>query len=326
MISNIRISSTGDGLELNNSIISFDSYHNKNVSFISSIVSPYMKVSASVIATKEIFELLKSFGRLPNGLSCEYQKQITVGRLKMKLLPSGVSLGGASLLVEFPNHTLLYAPYLRAKRVLNFRSMVLKAADELVLGAFYMESSSSNYKRHQEVERFLDKVERDVKSGAYPSVICPPIDLAQELTARLIERNIPVNVHPAIARINKVYDKFGFSLGSSAPLSSSEPSVGFYPLSKSIRRYRKPCFRSSPSYLIQNSLESNNKLLGAPFSDSFFVSPYSSLKELKLEIVNNVKPKKIVVFGPYTKQYVEELKSIAKSVEPLYQNNQPHLF
>lgn len=323
MLGEVRISSTEDGLRLNDSILSFDSCHSQNVSFISSALSPHAQVSSSIIASNETFAIYQAFRRKLRGLKCEFHKKIAVGQLSMELLPSGGVLGGASLYVEFPDFNLLYAPLLRSKRVLNFRSMQLRGADVLVLGAFNSLAPREALSRQEEVKRFIATIRRDVMGGRSPSVICPPVDLAPEMTVRLQSEGVGVTVHPTIARVNRVYERFGTVFSDYA--YEKDAIVRFYPLSRYLQAVNR-IQDKSPIYLLKNSFQESKRSARFPFADRFLLSAHSTLCEVKAKLADIVAPQKILVFGPYTKQYVEELSTIAGTVKPLFQNNQPPLF
>jgi hypothetical protein len=117
----IKISSTEDGLFLNDFILSFDSCRSKFVSFLSSALNPFLDISAQIITTEETLRILQAFNREPNALICQYNRSFSVGKLKIELFPSGGVLGAASLYVETDGSSLLYAPMLRTKSFVSLR-------------------------------------------------------------------------------------------------------------------------------------------------------------------------------------------------------------
>ena len=164
----LKISSTEDGLFLDDFILSFDSCRSKHISFLSSALNPFLDISARIFATEETLRILEVFNRKPNALVCQYNRAFSVGKLRIELLPSGGILGGASLFVETEGTSLLYAPLLRSKGFLSLRSMQLKSANFLILNALHPVNISAKVKRKNEIERLLIRIEKDIQSGNWP--------------------------------------------------------------------------------------------------------------------------------------------------------------
>jgi len=321
----LKISSTEDGLFLDDFILSFDSCRSKHLSFLSSAVNPFLDISARIFATEETLRIFQTFDRKPNALVCQYNRPFFFGKLRIELLPSGGVLGGASLHVETEGLSLLYAPLLRSKGFLSLRSMQLKSASVLILNALHPLNISSKVKRKNEIDKLFSRVESDIQSGSWPVIVCPQVGIAQELSYLFSERNIPLTVHRSIYKVHKVYEQFGSQVGSYTQFNPSreQKAVLLLPHSRFLRNLQVKGRRLK--YLVQGDFvefEEHSR----DFDEKFYLNLHADMEEIKSIVIPEVRPKRLVLFGPYAKNYAEELKSQVPAISTVFQNNQPDLF
>jgi hypothetical protein len=317
---------------LANSILWFDSRLSGDLSFLSSAVSNYNPRVPQVIATEETIRILEAYRRRPNALVCQYNRPFSIGRLKMELLPSGCVLGGASLYVETEKGRLLYAPQLQPQRIPTVRQMQLKRANVLVLGAAHPDPTAAMPNRKKERERLLEVVTELTKKGQWPVIVCEPFAVAQELTKLLTDAELPVAVHDAIFRVNRVYESYGSKLGGYtrytdrlARARGERGKVTIFPLRRSGPPSRS-ALPDGPVVYVESSLDDTPP--PAAFRQPaarFHLGPTCDGPEMR-EIVAAVGPKELVLFGPYAKRYVEEFKGLCPTVRQLLSNDQPTLF
>ena len=131
----LRIVSTEDGLHLKDSILWLDAYSTGQLSFLSVARESIKNLLPQVIATEETVKVLEAFRKKPNALVCQYNRPFSIGQLKMELLPSGHSFGGALLYLETGHQSLLYAPSLQTLKIPTHRQLQLKKAKTLILKA-----------------------------------------------------------------------------------------------------------------------------------------------------------------------------------------------
>ncbi len=270
--------------------------------------------------------ILGAFNRKPNALICQYNRAFSLGKLKIELLPSGGVLGGASLFVEMDGNTLLYAPLLRTKGFISLRSMQLRQAQVLLIKASHPVHMSTKGRRKNEVERLLQQVEIDIQKGRWPVLICPPVGTAQEVSFLLSERGIPVSVHPSIGKVHKVYEAFGSHVGAFhvKRQAGDDASVLLLPQSPYLRNARSLCLQR-PTYLVQKDfVDYSNRY--PDVEDRFYLNIHADIEDIKTLILPEVRPKRVVLFGPYSKAYADELKGFVQNVSTIFQNNQPPLF
>ncbi len=323
----IVVKQTDDGLHLANSILWLDSRVSGDLSFLSSAAtSTELPRVPQVIATEETVKILEAVRRRPNALICQYNRPFSIGRLKMELLPSGCVLGGASLYVETDQGRLLYAPQLQSHRIPTVRQMQLKRASTLILGVANPDPSATSPNRKKEKERLVETVQKWVAKGLYPTIVCEPVAIAQEITKLLTEHKISLAVHETIFKVNKVYETFGSMLGDYSKYSRrhTRGKVVLMPKAK------KPGATllatdaaKGPILFVDAFAEALPKSLTE--AERFVISPSCDGAEIR-EIVQMVSPKELYIFGPYAKRYVDDLHGACPVIKPLFANDQPTLF
>lgn len=319
------LKSTDDGIHLEESILWFDSHHSGQLSFLSNAINRNKFSVPQVIATEETIKILDAFHIRVNSLKCQYNRPFSIGRLKMELLPSGGTLGGASLYVETGNGRILYAPYLQTQRIPTVRQMQLKRSNYLILGAHHPNPKVNFPIRKKEKERLLGLVE-SLQSQDKPIIIlCPIVSIGQELTELFTSHGISIGVHSKIYQINKIYESCGSVLGNYSTLSSKRKcQVLLYPI-PFFKDMKIPPLPTGPKIIVNDGSHDiiHENIEG--FVDSVTLSLHSDGGELK-EVAAAVQPEKIYFFGTYARSYAEEFKNTAPYVAALYDNDQPTLF
>ena len=321
------------GIKLLGSILSLDDTEGSDVSFVSAVSTPSGEIpktnkTSQVLATEETVRLLTRRGDKLNALVCQYNRPFSIGRLKMELLPSGCVLGGASLYIEHGRKRILYAPYLQTQRTNISRQMQLKRADSLIIGAFHPDPSTSMPNRRKEKERLVSSVLKYLDQGLYPIIFCHEVGLAQEITKELTEMNVPLALHRSTHRVNKIYEQFGTKLGrySLYDPRHTKNKVLIFPIPEHGRARFKARLPNGPVIYVEGTLgKTDDPEASRHVYDRFFISETADGKEVR-EIIQAVSPKDVYVFGPYAKQYCQELKSISPKVHPLFVYGQPSLF
>ena len=173
----------------------------------------------------------------------------------------------------------------------------------------------------------MQRVEEDIQNNRWPVVICPPVGIAQEISFLFTQRNIPVSVHASIAKVHKVYESFGSNLGSYSLMRQNreEASVMLLPQSRFLRMARGLCSKR-PSYLVQKDFVDAGEPSSCDIDDRFYLNLHADLDEIKSIVLPEVRPKRLLLFGPYSKVYAEELRMHVPAVSAIFQNNQPVLF
>lgn len=327
----VSLASTEDGIHLVGSILWLDAQHTGDLSFVSSPNAASGQLRSKVIATEQTLKILEALRRKTrNALICQYNQPFAIGQLHLELLPSGAGLGGASLWIATGDRQVLYAPHIQLQRSPVCRQMQLKPVDTLILAAKIPFPADSLPNRKKEKERLVADCESYVAQGRYPVILCEPSFVAQELTKLLSDAGLSVAVHSSIAKVHKVYEQYRSPLGDYHCMSHRERNRGmavslFAKPSNGRLSLRKPLpdgplltIDDSPTILPNDGLFHNSL-------HRYLIPAQSDARDLK-EVIAEVRPQQVYIFGPYAKEYVRHLRSAAPRVETLFPNHLPTLF
>ena len=323
----VEIKVTEDGLQLEGTILWFDSHRRGLLSFLSSANMAGRCSGPKFLATEETLKMLEAFHRKPQALVCQYNRPFSIGKLKMELLPSGTMLGGAILLVETEGERILYANAIQTQKLSTVRPLQICQADSLILSANRPYLHDHMPSRKKEKERFLQAIRRHVQQGNFPVVFCDVFATAQELTKWLSEDGIGVAVHSSIHRIHKIYDSFSSHLGKYSLFTGKnrKGKVLLFPPPFSNRGPRGGV-PEGPVLIVEDATEESYAgSFGDGDAEHFSINSVAHGRDLK-DIIAKISPKKMFLHGTYTKQYMAELKYAAPLLVPLYPNDQPTLF
>ena len=235
-------------------------------------------------------------------------------------------LGACSLYIESANENVLYAPNLQPSNLKVCHKMCVKQADTLVLGCFHPEPRSLNPSRKKERERLLTAVSESLSSGSSPVVMCDPYSTAAELTNFFATEKVPVATHNMIFKINRVYAAHGGLSGKFSFYSrkyTRQKVVLFPKISRPFRAHlpQGDLFMVDET-LVSKPLPPDNF---RTVQDRFVMNNAADASELR-KIIQEVQPRKIYLFGPYTKRYQKILSSLEVPILVLEPEKQELLF
>jgi hypothetical protein len=318
---------TDDGIHLKDSILWFDAHSRSDISFLSSSMLPKGHFIKQAIATDETIRIFECFNKKINALKCQYNRPFALGRLKMELLPSGSILGGASLFLESDRGKLLYAPELMLHRIPTVRQMQLQRAHTLVIKAIHSDPRSSFPQRKKEKDRLLETVLSFVKTGEHPIVLCEPLSTAPELTQLFTNQGIPLAVHDLIYRINRVYEACGPKLGNYTKFSKhTKNKVILLPLDIRLGSNLRSPIPERPTIVVEKTFDESFPLfrLFRTVTHRFKLPITADGPEL-LQVISQVNPTELLIFGPYAKSYALFFSGVCPNVHAIYPNDQPTL-
>ena len=321
------MTSTEDGIHLDGSILWLDSKNTGDISFLSNPQGATSRLASRVIATEETVRILEAFRKKPKALVCQYNRPFAIGPLNMELLPSGVGLGGASLWVETNNKKFLYAPNIQPLNSDICHHMQLRKADILVLSAHTPYNPENGTTRKKEKERLLEKIREELRLSRHPVIYCEPYATAPELTKYLSSNGIPVNLAPALHKINKIYESYGSTLGDYEQFNAEKATdaVTLFPLPQKGKEMRLSLPKRPIMSVVDNQAHSLGDGVFRKIENRFYIPSSCEGRDLKA-IISQVDPDEIYIFGPYAKDYVRQLRSSAPEVKALFPRHLPSLF
>lgn len=159
----------------------------------------------------ELYEV-DSGHKVGNWLQARYGRRLKVGEVEVEAHDAGHVLGSAQYEVITLEGNLVYASHINFTDTLLSRAAEVAPCDLLVIEATYP-SATRNALRDSVVADIVKWTLECIKDQRIPALVASPIGDAQELI-RLFNlwTEIPVIVHPRIARINKIYESHGIGL------------------------------------------------------------------------------------------------------------------
>ena len=136
------------------------------------------------------------------------------GGLRLTAYPSGHCWGGAMLLAEDGERSLLYTGDFKLEPSLTAEPAQLPQADLLVMESTYGEPQYRRPPREQVVEMLLDAVRGALRRGQQPVVLAYALGKAQEVTKILTTAGIPVLQHRTVHALSLIYEQQQMPLGN----------------------------------------------------------------------------------------------------------------
>jgi Cft2 family RNA processing exonuclease len=314
------------GLVISNSILSLDVSSSDGMSFISE-PSIHPVASKQIIMSEEASRLMEAARIKTNAMLCQYNRPFMIGNYKLELLPSGSLLGGASLFIETKNNSVLYAPRITLQKHLLTRKAQLRKAKTLVLKT-HSSAQKSYHSIKREKERLISWVlQIKATTNTWPIIYAPAFGTAQEVIRALDQSLIPTIVHTSIARINDVYKAYDFNIGSPGVWSKRSETDKVVIIPSPVPFGRRLHFTMMrPSAVVHNQILSFESAMIHPSNISHFLMDSSpTINEIK-EIIKEVEPSRLFIFGNGAKSHLAELKDLAEESKALYEFSYPTLF
>lgn len=139
----------------------------------------------------------------------------------LTLLPAGHILGSAQVRVETGEGSLLYTGDFKLRPGLTSENAVATRADTLILETTFGRPDYRFPPVEEVREAMVAFCRRALEEGATPVLLAYSLGKGQEVLALLAGTGLPVALHPATARITRVYESFGISF---APYQVDEPA------------------------------------------------------------------------------------------------------
>jgi hypothetical protein len=166
-------------------------------------------------STKETREIYESDTRkkVGNWQEVRVGRRAKLGVVEVEAHNAGHVLGSVQYEVITPEGTVVYASHLNFQDTLVMRAADVAPCDILVIEAPYASSTNVPHERQSVVAEVVKWALECINAKRVPSFEVDAIGNAQELVKIFnIWTNIPVIVHPRIARINRVYESSGIGL------------------------------------------------------------------------------------------------------------------
>jgi hypothetical protein len=316
----IYLSSESGGVTVEHFIMTLDSDSTSHINFLSSAGPAYCKGKISgkqILVSEEAYRILAPKFPKASFLPCQYFRPIVLGNIKVELLPSGESPGSSFLRIEKKNESLFYAFHWSRQSSSAMRKAVFKPSSTLLIrlqsDPFHIFSSHSR----REIDRLIEFAQKMIRAGENLVVVVDAFGESQNLASRLHEALLPIGCDSKLYQIMKIIHdsipptqvpSWMKALKKNGADCGGMPRVVF--VSKQHLIMQRPRTLAKGIWVwIGLDIEVQSRspwLANITFADSFAIQNSPDIAEI-YEMVNEVKPSHVLIFGEGAPNYVHQL-------------------
>jgi len=162
--------------------------------------------------TKEIYEA-DTGNKVGNWEQIRLGRRVKLGNVEVEAHDAGHVLGSVQYEILIPEGSIVYASHINFTDTLLSRAAEVAPCETLVIEATFPTRSPTLAPRESVIAEIVKWALECVKERRIPAFVTDHIGNAQELN-RIFNTwtELPVIVHPRIARVNQVYEKNGVNL------------------------------------------------------------------------------------------------------------------
>lgn len=304
-------------IRLRHSTLALDARQYSEACCISHAHTDHIRTHRRVFATPPTVAFMKRRVRQVNATIVPFNEPFTFDGYQIMFLPAGHILGSAQILVERDGQRLLYSGDFKIGDSATAEALQTTACDMLIMECTFGYPRFQFPPREMLIARLCEWANAALRDGVTPVVFAYALGKSQEAMKILCDNGLPLSVHPAILRLAKVYEHFGYHFGDVVPYRRHEPvgqRVLIMPSSARRTRQMEKLGRKRTLYLSGWALDAGAKFrLGV--DEALPLSDHADFPGL-LEYVRRVNPKKIfTTHGPA--DFARHLRARGYNAEPL---------
>lgn len=222
----------GNGIRIVGTPLWLDSTEGRELAVISHAHRDHVADHSRTLATTETLSLL-GMANKPGAMPCSYRRSVTLGEMRLELLPSGHIYGGAQVLLEWKGTRILYTGDIYDGRQRFSEPLVMTTCDLLIIEATYGTPAHRFPSREEAAEELKGEVETALEEGKVPLVLVEgSLGRAQEICTELVESGFRVFGSKSIARWNRALQQCGVPVADVMPTRGRPPrgAVMVYPM------------------------------------------------------------------------------------------------
>ncbi len=258
-------------------------------------------------------------------LEMAFRAPIDFGPLRLTAYPAGHCFGSAMLLADDGCQTLLYTGDFKLDASATAEAAELPRADILVMESTFGRPCYRLPPRETVIDQLLETVRAALGSGATPVIHAYPLGKSQEITHILTSRGVPVQQHPAIFAISRIYEEAGMSLGDFCCFGDS-PIAGHavVTLPRRMNGFRLAGLRRTVSIAATGwALDASTRFRWG-VDHALPLSDHADFDQL-VDAVRRIAPREVYcTHGPY--EFVGHLRDLGFNALPLHPPPQRQLF
>ena len=202
-------------LRLAGSEIYFDPQESRAIGIITHGHADHIGRHEHFVATPSTAAFLRTReGDDLRGVELPFGQEHLIDSWRITFHPAGHVLGSAMVRVENGAESLLYTGDFRLRESLTAEPASVPTADAVIMESTYG-SPEWKFPSRGELRHDLLRVVREIlERKRKPLLLAYSLGKAQEVLAMLKDSDLRVVVHPIVARISAIYERFGVDLGN----------------------------------------------------------------------------------------------------------------
>jgi Cft2 family RNA processing exonuclease len=258
-------------------------------------------------------------------LEMNFRQPLEVGGVRLTAYPAGHCFGSAMLLADDGCQTLLYTGDFKLGVSATSEEAELPQADILVMESTFGQPRYRMPPRDDVIGQLLEIVQGALAAGSTPVIHAYPLGKSQEVTRILTSHGVPVQQHPSIYEISRIYAQCGMNLGNvcrygDVPLDGHAVVT----LPRGMNSFRLAGMRRTVSLAVTGWALDQNTRYRWGVDQALPLSDHADFDQL-IETVRRVAPREVYcTHGPY--EFVEHLRDLGFNAFPLHPPRQGRLF
>lgn len=304
-------------IRLLDSVLTLDSRIYSEACCISHAHTDHIRSHRRVFATPATVEFMKRRLRNVRATTVDFNTPFEFEGYRVTFLPAGHILGSAQILIERGGQRLLYSGDFKLEQNATAEALQFAPCNVLIMECTFGHPFYQFPPREKIIARLCDWAHVALRSGKTPVVFAYALGKSQEAMKILSDNGFALSVHPAILRLAKVYEQFGYQFGEVVPYRRSEPAanrVVIMPSSARRTRQMDKLANKHTLYLSGWAIAANAKYRFG-VDEALPLSDHADFPGL-LEYVRRVNPQKIfTTHGPA--DFARHLRALGYHAEPL---------
>lgn len=201
------------GLFLTQPALALDVQRRQACGFISHAHGDHMAPHELILCTPQTGRLLRQRISVKMVRELSYGVPVEWNGAELTAVPAGHVLGSAMLHVKRGELSLLYTGDFKLVPSATAQAAQPLPADVLIMETTFGHPRYRLPPRKETAGRLIELVQKTLHSGATPVIHAYALGKAQEVTRILTSAGIPVQQHPQVYAISRVYEECGCPLG-----------------------------------------------------------------------------------------------------------------
>lgn len=148
------------------------------------------------------------------GTELAYRQEHSIDGWTVELFPAGHILGSAMVRVSNEHGSLAYTGDFRLTPSWTAEAAEVPSADTVIMESTYGGGPEWAFPSREELrDRLVDTVSRIIARDRTAILLAYSLGKSQEVAAMLRDTGIPVVMHPTVAQISSIYERYGVDLG-----------------------------------------------------------------------------------------------------------------